>query len=88
MRVEFLQFKISQELLLQKWSKQGGTVKSGERGVAVGIDSLVNSIPPQLIFSLANFKNYMLIGASPGTYRTSPVAGHMGIHFLIKPIKT
>jgi hypothetical protein len=54
-------------------------VKSGKRGVAVTITGCINAlgnlVPAVLIFAFDNFKNHMLIGASPGTHGTSHSSG-------------
>jgi len=79
------------KIIAAKGTKQVGAVTSQERGQLVTacctINALGNTIPPFLIFPRVIFKNYMLIGAPPGTAGTAHPFGWMTCETFVMYLK-
>lgn len=60
----------SAKIVAQKGEKQVGTTTSPERGIIMtnllAVNAIGNSVPPLLIFSRVQFRDYWLRGAPPG----------------------
>src|ERR1043165_675989 len=55
----------------QAWSKAGGKITSGEKGVTTTVNCAINAageyLPPMLIFRRKRMTHILLRGAPPGT---------------------